>query len=191
MKAKGKWFFMLLLLIMVVSFPSIASAQSNEYGYNAQARTYNGTLDNWDAFLAGSPFTPFDPKGTGITFVKRKWDKLFDPMVNLSLPSGAGAWQKAELWEYLPGDQWEGLPGDQLGWTWHLDLDVVYSPNTSIPGAIVLPPEAVGGFTGFYLVEQNEWLVGPDGEKTVVQNFSINSSIVKRALHFGDKKSQS
>jgi hypothetical protein len=100
-------------------------------------------------------------------------------VVHLSLPSGDGAWQKAELWEYLSGNQ--------LGWTWHLNLEVVYSSNTPILDAIVLPPETMGGFTGFYLVEQKEWLVGPDGEKTVIQDFSVNRSTVKRALHFGKK----
>ena len=30
--------FMVLLLVMVVSFPGVAFAQSDEYGYNAQAR---------------------------------------------------------------------------------------------------------------------------------------------------------
>lgn len=177
MEAKGKCFFMVLLLVMVVSFPGVAFAQTDGYGYNAQARTYKGTLDNWEALLSGLPPTPFDPKGTDIVFVKRKWNKLFDPMIHLSLPLGAGAWQKAELWEYLSGDQ--------LGWTWHLNLEVVYSPNFSIPNAIVLPPETVGGFTGFYLVEQKEWLEGPAGEKTVIQNFSVKRIIVKRALHFG------
>jgi len=180
MKAKkGQVFFLVLLLVMVFSFPGAALAQSDEYGYNAQARTYKGTLDNWDALLAGLPPTPFDPKGTDIVFVKRKWDKLFDPMIHLNLPSGAGAWQKAELWEYLSGNQ--------LGWTWHLDLEVVYSPNTPIPNAIVLSPETVGGFTGFYLVEQKEWLTGPNGEKTVIQDLSVKRRVVKRALHFGNK----
>jgi hypothetical protein len=73
-------------------------------------------------------------------------------VVHLSLPSGDGAWQKAELWEYLSGNQ--------LGWTWHLNLEVVYSSNTPILDAIVLPPETMGGFTGFYLVEQKEWWWG-------------------------------
>ncbi|HBP66400.1 MAG TPA: hypothetical protein DD730_19600 [Desulfosporosinus sp.] len=179
MKAKGKCLFMVLLLVMVVSFPGVAFAQSDEYGYNAQARMYKGTLENWDAFLSGLPPAPFDPNGTNIIFVKRKWDKLFDPMVHLSLPSGSGAWQKAELWEYLSGDQ--------LGWTWHLDLEVIYSPNTPILEAIVLEPETVGGFKGYYLVEQKEWLVGPDGEKTVIQDFSVSRSTIKRTLHLSEK----
>lgn len=179
MKVKGKCLFMVLLLILVVSFPGVAFAQFDEYGYNAEARMYKGSLDNWDTFLSGLPPTPFDPNGTDIIFVDRKWNELFDPMVHLDLPTGSGAWQKAELWEYLSGDQ--------LGTTWHLNLEVVYSPNTPIPDAIVLPPEAVGGFSGFYLVEQKEWLAGPDGEKTVIQDFSISRSTIKKALHFGEK----
>lgn len=170
----------LLVMMVVVSFPSVALAKTDEYGYNAQARTYTGTLDNWEALLSGSPPTPYDPKGTDIIFVKRKWDKLFDPMIHLDPPLGAGAWQKAELWEYLSGDQ--------LGWTWHFDLELVYSPNTPIHDAIVVPSDTVGGFTGFYIVEQKEWLTGPHGEKTVIQDFSVNNRIVKRALHFGTKR---
>lgn len=180
MKAKGKFFFIVLLLVMVISFPGVALAQFDEYGYNAEGRLYKGTLDNWDAFLRGLPSSSYDPKGTDIIFVNRKWDKLFDPMIHGSLPSGTGAWQKAELWEYLSGDQ--------LGWTWHLNLKMVYSPNTPIPGAIVFPPEATGGITGLYGVEFNEWLEGPHGEKTVIENLSINSSIIQRALHFCPQK---
>ncbi|OLN32743.1 hypothetical protein DSOL_1189 [Desulfosporosinus metallidurans] len=47
-------------------------------------------------------------------------------------------------------------------------LEIVYSPNIPIPGAILIPMEDMGGFTGFYLVEQDEWLTGPNGEKTVL-----------------------
>ena len=182
MKAKGKCFFIMVLLVImvVVSYPSVALAQSDEYGYNAQARSYKGTLDNWEALLSGLPPTPFDPKGKDIIFVKRKWDKLFDPMIHSSLPLGAGAWQKAELWKYLSGDQ--------LGWTWHLNLEVVYSPNTLICDAIEVPAESIGG-EGFYIVERKEWLTEPHGEKTVIEDFSVNSSTVKRALHFGKRRS--
>lgn len=174
-KAKGKCLFVILLFVMLLSFPGVAYAQFNDYGYNAEGRIFKGTLDNWEALLSGSPPAPFDPKGTDIVFIDRKWDKLFDPMLHNSLPS-TGAWQKAELWEYLSGDQ--------LGWTWHLDLEVVYSPDTPISGAMVLPPEVMGGVTGFYGVEYNEWLVGPAGEKTLLQDFSVNRGIIEKALHF-------
>lgn len=175
MKAKRKFLFIVLLLIMVLSFPGVALAQFDEYGYNAEGRLYKGTLDNWDALLRGLPASPYDPAETGITYVDRKWDTLFDPMLHGSLPSGTGAWQKAELWQYLSGDQ--------LGWTWHFDLEVVYSPNTPIPGAIELPPESIGG-SGFYLILSNEWLEGQHGEKTLIQDLSINSGILQKALHF-------
>lgn len=174
MKVNRKFLFIVLLLVMVFSFPSVASAHTDEYGYNAQARTFKGTLDNWEALMQGIPPTPFHWKDTDTTFIERKWDKLFDPMLHGDLPLGAGAWQKAKLWEHLSGDQ--------LGWTWHLNLTVVYSPNTPIPGAIELTPEEMG-ITGFYCVVQKEWLVGPNGEKTEIQDFSLKRNIIKRALH--------
>lgn len=178
MKAKGNLLFVILLLVMVISFPSVAFAQTDEYGYNAQARTFKGTLDNWEAFLSGIPSIPFDWKQTDTIFIERKWDERFDPMIQGSQPSAPGAWEKAEVWEYLSGDQ--------QGWTWHQSLKVVYSPNTPILGAIALTPEEII-FTGFYLVEQKEWLAGPDGEKTVVQDFSVNRSIIEKALHSSKK----
>jgi len=36
-------------------------------------------------------------------------------------------------------------------------------------------------------VEQKEWLVGPDGEKTVIQDFSVSRSTIKRTLHLSEK----
>jgi len=178
MDANRKFLFIFLLLVMVLSFPSIASAQTNEYGYNAQARTFKGTLDNWEAFMKGLPPTPFDWKETDTVIIERKWDELFDPMIQGNLPSGAGAWEKSEAWEYLSGDQ--------LGWTWHQSLVVVYSPNTPIPGAIVLTPDEMG-FTGFYCVVQKEWLVGPKGERTEIQDFSLKRDITKRILRIKGK----
>lgn len=175
MQANRRFCFIILLLVMLLSFPSVASARTNEYGYNAQARTFKGTLDNWEAFINGLPPTPFSWKETDIIFIERKWDKLFDPMLQGNLPSDIGAWEKADLWEYLSGDQ--------LGWTWHQNLAVVYSPNKPIPGAIVLTPDEMG-FTGFYCVVQKEWLVGPKGEKTEIQDFSLKRKIMKRALHY-------
>lgn len=173
MKAQRKYLFIVILFIMVFSFPSIASAKTDEYGYNAHARSFKGTLANWEAFLQGKPPTPFDWNATDVIFIERKWDKLFDPMIQGNPPSAAGAWQKADLWEYLSGDQ--------LGWTWHQALVVVYSPNIPIPDAIELTPEEMG-FTGFYLVVQKEWLVGPHGERTEIQDSTIKRNIIKRAL---------
>lgn len=174
MKARRKLLSIFLLLIMIFSFPSVASAKTNEYGYNAQARTFKGTLANWEAFMQGLPPTPFDWKATDVIFIERKWDKLFDPMIQGNPPSGAGAWQKADLCEYLSGDK--------LGWTWHQALVVVYSPNTPIPGAIVLTPDEIG-FEGFYCVVQKEWLVDPKGKKTEIQDLNFKRNIIKRALN--------
>ncbi|MDP4159103.1 MAG: hypothetical protein Q8911_04960 [Bacillota bacterium] len=176
MKAKGKFLLIVLLLIIVISFPGVALAQFDNYGLDAEGRLYKGTLDNWDALIKGLPPFTYNPKGTDIIFVVRKWDNLFDPMLQGNRPAGTGAWQKVEQWEYLSGNQ--------LGWTWHLDLEVVYSPENPIHGAIVLPPEVIGGFTGFYGVNYNEWLEGPRGEKTVINDFSINRSVIQKALHF-------
>ncbi|KJR48801.1 hypothetical protein UF75_0852 [Desulfosporosinus sp. I2] len=175
MKAKGKFLFMVLLLVMLVSFPGVALAQFDDYGYNAEGRLFKGTLDNWEALMMGLPSSPHELNELDTVYVNRQWDKLFDPMIEGSPPSGPGAWQKAELWEYFSGNQ--------LGWTWHLNLEVVYSPNNPIPGAIVLEPEATG-FIGFYCVDYYEWMEGPDGEKNVIANLSINRSIIQRALHF-------
>lgn len=174
MKTKSKFLVIFLFLaIVVAAFPGIAVAKTDQYGYNAHARTFKGTLDNWEAFLDGTPPIPFNWKQTDTTFIERKWDKRFDPMVQGNPPSAPGAWQNAKLWEYLSGDQ--------LGWTWHQELDIVYSPNKPIPGATELTPDEIY-YTGFYLVKDDEWLEGPNGEKTVVQNSSADRVKTKRIL---------
>jgi len=182
MKAKSKFLLVILILSMVAVFPSPAFAKTDQYGYDAQARTYKGTLDNWEAFLDGLPPTPFDWKQTDTVFVERKWDKSFDPMVQGKPPLAPGAWQKAKLWEYLSGDK--------LGSTWHQELEVVYSPNKPIPGAIALTPEEIL-YTGFYLVENNEWVVGPNGEITTDQDLSVNHKVIKRILRLPAKRTSS
>lgn len=178
MKAKGILLFM-LIFVLIMSFPGVAAAQFDEYGFNAEGRVYKGTLDNWELFLRGLPPSPYNLKETDTLFVERKWDKRFDPVIYGNLPLGDGAWQRVELWE--------NLSGEQLGWTWHMDLDIVYSPNMPISGAIELTPEEIR-FWGFYLVKQTEWLEGPHGEKTTLQDFSVNPSIVNKALHLGSKE---
>jgi len=177
MKVKSKFLFIVLLLSMMVVFPGTAFAKTDQYGYDAQHRTYKGTLDNWEAFLEGEPPTAFDWKQTDTTFIIRKWSKTFDPMIEGNPPSAPGAWQKVEIWEYLSGDQ--------LGWTWHEELEIVYSPNRAIRGATELSPEEML-FSGFYLVQDREWLVGPNGEIIVEQNFSVRHPhpLIKRILKF-------
>jgi hypothetical protein len=164
----------LLLLIMILSIPGIAYAEFDEYGYNAQARMFIGTLENWEALLQGLPPEPFNPKETDIVFVERKWNKLFDPMIHFNPPLGAGAWQKARLWKYLSGDQ--------LGWTWHQDIEVVYSPDHPIPGAFEIPQEAMG-LAGFYCTVQKEYLQGPNRQKIVIQDFCVKKSVVIKAIN--------
>lgn len=175
MKNKLSFLFLGLLLVMMFSFPSVASAQTNEYGYNAEARTFKGTLANWEIFIRGSdlPPIPFTWKDKDTVFIERKWDKLFDPMIHGNPPSGAGAWEQAELWEYLSGDQ--------LGWTWHQSMVVVYSPNTPIPNAMALSSEDMG-IEGFYCVLLKDWKVGPHGERVVSQDFSLKNKLIKGAL---------
>ncbi|AFQ42803.1 hypothetical protein [Desulfosporosinus meridiei] len=175
MKVRQRSVFLVLLLIMLFSFPSVASAKTDDYGYNPQARSFKGTLDNWEAFMRGAPPTPVDWKAKDVIFIERKWDKRFDPMIQGEPPAAPGAWQKAKLWEYLSGDK--------LGWTWHQALEVVYSPNRPIPGAIVLTPEEMG-IEGFYCVVMEEWLVDPHGKKTIVEDFNLKHNIIKRALHW-------
>lgn len=159
---RGQLVFILFLLFSIFAFPNSASAKADQYGYNAEARAFRGTLTNWEAFLQNQPPTSFDWKQKDTTFIVRKWDKKFAPFLNGELPL-AGAWEYSYDWEYLSGDQ--------LGWTRHRFLKMVYSPNEPMAGAIASPPESIG-ITGFYLVRQVEWLTGPHGEKQVSVNFS-------------------
>lgn len=175
MKVKKKSILFVLIIVLFLSIPSIALAGFDDYGYNAKAKMFKGTMDNWEAFMRGLPPTPWDTKVTDVVYVERKWDKLFDPLLQGQLPLGPGAWQKAKLWQHLSGDQ--------LGWTWHLDLEVVYSPNNPIPGAIILTEQEMG-ISGFYCVRQEECLKGPNGEKTIIQDLSLKRNIINRALKF-------
>ncbi|EGW41987.1 hypothetical protein [Desulfosporosinus sp. OT] len=182
MKIKSKFLFIVLILSMVVVFPSTAFAQTDQYGYDAQARTFKGTLDNWEAFLEGTPPTTFSWEQKDTVFIERKWSKSFDPMVQGNPPSAPGAWQQVELWEYLSGDE--------LGWTWHEELGIVYSPNRPIPGAVALTPEEMM-FPGFYLIKDKEWSIGPNGEVTIDQDLSPNLRILKRLHKFFQIKRRS
>lgn len=170
---KKKVLFIGLILLTMVIFPGTAFAKADQYGYDAQNRSFKGTLDNWEAFLRGLPPTPFSWQQKDTDFIERKWDKLFDPMIHGQPPQKPGAWQKAKAWRYLSGDQ--------LGWTWHLELEIVYSPNTPISGARVVPEEEVG-ITGFYFVQYNEWLTDPHGKKTVIQNLQVDRKEIIKAL---------
>ena len=178
MKLK-KWHILIaLLLFTVFSFPNVAVAQPDQYGYNAMARTFSGTLDNWESIFAGSPPTPFDWNQKDTTFIVRKWDKKFDPVLKGETPLAAGAWEWSLDWEHMSGD----LPG----WTRHRFLEMVYSPNVAIPGAKVIPVESVG-VPGFYLVRQIEWSTGPNGEHQVNMNFSVRNDVIKTALNLSGK----
>lgn len=182
MNFKRKYLCIALLISMIITFPAIALAKTDQYGYDAQKRMFIGTLDNWEAFLEDSPPTSFDWNQTDTVFIERQWDKRFDPMIEGKPPSAPGAWQKVRLWEYLSGDQ--------LGWTWHEEMTIVYSPNKAIPGAIALTPEEIL-FTGFYVVNDKEWLAGPNGEITIEQNLSVKREVFKKVLKFLRNKSHS
>lgn len=173
MTSKNKTITLILLVLVLASIPGTAFASFDEYGYNAEGRMFKGTLDNWESFLDGAPATSWDPKAANIVFLERKWDKNFDPMVSGEPPVAPGAWQKAELWEYLSGDQ--------LGWTWNLELEIVYSPYNPIPEAFEIPVKDIG-FAGFYLVYSQEWLSGPKEEKVIIQEFSVKRNIISQAL---------
>ncbi|RNC63169.1 MAG: hypothetical protein AWM53_01555 [Candidatus Dichloromethanomonas elyunquensis] len=177
MSVTKKSVFLLLLLLLVFCIPNVAFAGYDDYGLNKEGRIFIGTMDNWEAYLRSLPPVAVDPNCTDTMFVERKWDKLFDPMmVNHCLPLGPGAWQKVKIWQ--------SLTGEQQGWTYHLELEVIYSPNTPIKGAIEIPTEAMGGFSDFYCVEQIEWLTGPHGEKTVSQDLTLKQKAIQQALKF-------
>ncbi|MDQ7093670.1 hypothetical protein REC12_08715 [Desulfosporosinus sp. PR] len=172
MKNKRFLVFLGLILVMMLSFPGIASAQTDKYGYNAEAMTFKGTLDNWEIFISGTGADPipFTWRDKGTVFLERKWDKRFNAMLQGNPPSAPGAWEKADLWEYLTGDQ--------LGWTWHETMEIVYSPNTPIPNAIAVPAEDMG-LSGFYYVQLKEWTTGPKGEVIVSQDLSLKNKPIK------------
>lgn len=183
MSRRKKFIIFSLLVLIILSVPGTALAGFDEYGYNAKARKFKGTLENWENLLLGRPAVPWDFKAKNVVFLERKWDKRFDAMMSGNPPTAPGAWQKASLWEYLSGDQ--------EGWTWNLELEIVYSPNKPIKGAVELSPQEMGGFTGFYLVHSKEWLKGPKGKKVVIEQTSgksqastLQSSILQRALRF-------
>jgi hypothetical protein len=173
-KQKKSILFLGLIFVIMLSFPSMALAKADDYGYNAEARMFIGTLDNWEAFLRSEPPTSFNWNETDVTFIERHWDKYFDPMLQGNPPSRAGAWAKAELWKHLSGDQ--------LGWTWHQSMTVVYSPDASIPNAIALS-ESDMGYDGFYCVQLEEWLTGPKGERIESQNISVKNKLIQGTLH--------
>lgn len=173
MNTKKKILVIILSLVMILSIPSMALAAFDDYGFNANARMFKGTMDNWEAYIRGLPSTPWESNQLDVIYVERKWDKLFDPVMYHQLPLGPGAWQKVNVWQQLSGEQ--------QGWTWHLDLEVVYSPNAPIPGAIALSVEEMG-LLGFYCVKQVEWLKGPNGQKNYIQNLEIKNNIIKKAL---------
>lgn len=166
----------LALLVLIFSFiPLGAFAAFDDYGYNPQGRVFKGTLDNWEAFIHNQPAASWDPKATDVIFLERKWDKRFEPMLTGNMPF-PGAWQRAKLWQYLSGEQ--------TGWTWRQELEVVYSPNQPITGAMELTENEMG-IPGFYCVTLKEWLTGPKGQKVIIEDLSVNSGIIQKALKEG------
>ncbi|AFM01383.1 hypothetical protein Desde_3089 [Desulfitobacterium dehalogenans ATCC 51507] len=174
MRGKKRLIPLVLFVIIFLSIPLGAFAAFDDYGYNPQGRMFKGTLENWEAFLHNQPAVSWDPKATDVIFLERKWDKLFDPMLRGDIPL-PGAWQKAKLWQYLSGEQ--------AGWTWHQELEVVYSPNQPIAGAMELTANEMG-IPGFYCVTFKEWQTGPKGQKVVIDDLSVNSGIIQKALKF-------
>ncbi len=182
LNTKKKFIISVLFLVMLFCVPNVALAQDgdngfDEYGLNAKAKIFIGTLENWDNYYYGLPAIPYNFKSLDTLYIERKWDKLFAPMIYYNPPLGTGAWQQIKGWEYLSGDQ--------LGWTYNLQMFIIYSPNVPIEGAIAVPIEEIG-YSGFYFTEQQEWLDGPHGEKIVFQDFVFKPNIHK-FLNFNKK----
>jgi len=133
-------------------------------------------MENWEAFMTAMPAVPWEPNQSNVQYVERKWNNLFDPTIYYNEPLGPGAWQKVHAWE--------NLSGEQAGWTWNLDLYIVYSPYQVIPDAMYLPAEAMGGIDGFYCTTYEEWLKGPNDEKVIIEDLyiSLKNKIINLAL---------
>lgn len=176
MKSKKRLIPFVLFVLTFSFIPLGAFAAFDDYGYNPQGRSFKGTLDNWEAFIHNQPAAAWDPEATDVMFLERKWDKRFAPMLTGEIPL-QGAWQRAKLWQYLSGEQ--------AGWTWRQELEVVYSPNQPIPGAMELTENEMG-IPGFYCVKFKEWVTGPKGQKVTIEDLSVDSGIIQKALKAGE-----
>lgn len=145
-----------LLVLSLLFVPTLAYAQHDEYGYNDAGTIFNGTFDNWEAFIHGQPpLPPVDPYATDVLFLIRNWDANFDQAMFHGAPWQNGAWSTAHFYTHLSGEQ--------LGWTWNCFFKLVYS-STPLEGAVPAP-----GMPDFYLIQDKTWLTDPQGQETVLR----------------------
>lgn len=52
MSRRKKFIIFSLLVLIILSVPGTALAGFDEYGYNAKARKFKGTLENWENLVA-------------------------------------------------------------------------------------------------------------------------------------------
>jgi hypothetical protein len=153
----------LVLAFLFLCFPGIVLAAPDVYGYNAKANYFHGTLENWDNFIYGRLFEPYDFEALDTEFIIRKWDKNFgnsmfngDPFVN-------GSWQQAHLYMY---------PSDKPGWVWNWKFKIVYSSNP-LPGAA-----AIEEMPDFYIVQDKQWYTDPQGNEHIIySNHSVSPAL--------------
>lgn len=62
---------------------------------------------------------------------------------------------------------------------------MVYSPNQPIPGAMKLTEHEMG-IPGFYCAHFKEWVTGPKGQKVTLEDLSVDSDIIEKALNAGE-----
>lgn len=145
------------ILVFMLIFTSSAFAKFDEYGYNAKACNFKGTMANWENFVYGRPAEPAEMGQLNVQYLDRKWSKDFDEMMFRGGEFVNGAWQKAHMYEYLSGEQ--------LGWSRHESFKMVYS-STPVEGAM-----AVDEMPGFYIIEYKAWLEDPQGNEIIDFNF--------------------
>ncbi|KJS20360.1 MAG: hypothetical protein VR72_15025 [Clostridiaceae bacterium BRH_c20a] len=162
-----------ILLMVILLLPSAAFASFDEYGYNAEANIFNGTLENWDNFIFGNPASPYDQNGTDVEFLVRKWSKGFDNAMFNGQPWVDGAWQQAHMYTYLSGEQ--------LGWTHNTMFKMVYS-SKPITGALEIP---ITENVSLWLIQYKEWFIDPIGNEIEITD-SLNIKAIPPSL--GDGK---
>lgn len=146
-----------ILILMLLCAPSAAYATFNDYGYNAKACIFNGTLENWDNFIFNRPVSPVDLNAKDTMFLVRKWNSSFDKGMFQGKPLVDGSWQIAHLYQYLSGDM--------SGWTWNWTFKMVYS-SKYIPGAIVIDE-----MPNFYIIQNNTWYTDPQGNEIPISEY--------------------
>ncbi|KJS84219.1 MAG: hypothetical protein JM58_11410 [Peptococcaceae bacterium BICA1-8] len=160
------------LLMVIVLLPSAAFASFNEYGYNAEANIFNGTLENWDNFLFDNPVTPYDQNAKDVQFLVRKWSIDFDNAMFNGQTWVEGAWQQAHMYTYLSGEQ--------LGWTHNTMFKMVYS-SKPITGALEIP---ITDQVSLWLIQYKEWLINPLGNEIQISD-SLNIKAIPPSLGSG------